>query len=502
MNGYIQGLAHDEYVSFYGIPFASPPVGPARWQPPIDPESWSPKVLDARYPNFGCPQNCELPPGCCPTNTSEDCLYLNVFTPLDAQPGDVRPVMAFLPGGRFEQGAANSVLYNAHTMVNSSGAIVVTINYRLGVLGFLVTDDFPGNFGFQDQRMALMWIQNNIASFGGDPNQVTLVGQSAGATSIAAHLTSPLSYGLFHRAISESNPFTLGLKSKFIAQQFSQSFADAVNCSISDPTCLLSLNPDQVIQGQIKAQAKIDPVIPLESFLPWTPTVDGADIIDQPLTLFSKGLFYDIPLMIGTVSEEALLFIYQAATKNVSELDYEVVLDLVFLKNAGQVNQKYPPNGPVDNRPILSTLGTDYIFVCPTRLITDYIFKYNVKQSPIYHYQFSHVLSFDAWGPLYPNCVGHVCHGSELVFIFNSATYGGYNFTSDEQQLAYSMNNYWMNFVVSGNPNQGLPVPVQWPTYNTASNQSLIFQAPTPYVTTNLLSSQCNFFDKVGYDGR
>jgi len=500
-NGYVKGNLNEKYMSFYGIPFAQPPVNNLRWQSPADTVDWAPKVLDARYPQFGCPQICELPPGTCPTNTSEDCLYLNVFTPIqqDTPTQSLRPVMAFLPGGRFEQGAASSPLYNAETMVNSSNAIVVTINYRLGVLGFLLTDDFQGNYGFQDQRQALIWIQNNIKYFGGDPNQVTLVGQSAGATSIAAHLTSQLSWNLFHKAVIQSDPFTLGLKTKEIAQMYSIQFTQAVQCSFDDVKCLLALDVNTILDGQVKAQQGINPLLPLASFLPWTPTVGGSDILDQPYSLIQKNQFYDVPLIVGTVSEEALLFIYQAATKNVTGFEYEVVLDLIFTKNAEKVNQWYPANMTSDNRPNLSVLGTDYIFVCSTRSVVNYLSQF--KSTPTYYYQFSHVISVDVWGPNYPNCVGHCCHGSELPFVFNTATSTGYIITPQEQELSYNMNNYWMNFVVNSNPNIGLSIPVEWPTYNTTDKMNINFQTP-PFVESNLLNSNCNFFDSIGYNSK
>eukprot|EP01133_Synstelium_polycarpum_P008932 gene8932-10471_t len=494
--GLIQGLQFSDYTVFYGIPFAAPPVGPARWQPPMDPASWAPKILDTTTPGIGCPQRCELPPGTCPTNTSEDCLYLNVFIPSGPIPtNNTRSVLAFLPGGRFEQGAASSVLYNAETMVSSADVIVVTINYRLGALGFLVTPDFPGNFGFQDQRQALTWIRDNIHNFGGNNQRVTLSGQSAGATSIAAHITSPLSFGLFQQAISESNPFTLGLKTKTIAEQFSSTFATAAKCDYSDANCLLALTPDEVIDAQIKAQQSVNLVVPLASFLPWTPTIDGADILGQPLELIEQGKFLDIPMIIGGVKEEAVLFIYQAATFNVSVPEYEVVLSWLFVDDAIKANEQYPPNSAIDNRPQVSVLGTNFIFVCPNRNVTRYL----SRAEKVFSYQFQHVLSFDAWGPLYPNCVGHVCHGSELPFVFDSASKGGYTFTPEEQDLAINMNNYWMNFVVNGDPNVGLSVPVEWPVYNETSEASILFNTP-PTITYNLLQEQCDFLDNsIGY---
>ena len=172
----------------------------------------NPKVTQAFSP--GCPQNCELPPKTCPDTVSEDCLYLNVFTPREdyLQSNGPQPVMVWFHGGRYEQGSASDILYDGSFMANASGVIIVTANYRIGVLGFLVTGSLQGNYGWQDQRSVLLWVQNNIANFGGDPNSVTVFGQSVGGISTALHLTSPSSVGLLHKAIIQSDPFTLPVK--------------------------------------------------------------------------------------------------------------------------------------------------------------------------------------------------------------------------------------------------------------------------------------------------
>ncbi|EAL65873.1 hypothetical protein DDB_G0283087 [Dictyostelium discoideum AX4] len=502
-NGYVQGLINEQYKSFFGIPFAKPPTveNGLRWKSPMVAESWSPKILNASFNQMvGCIQKCELPPMNCPNIISEDCLYLNVYTPLQVSQTQLKPVMAYIPGGRFEQGTASSILYTPELMINSSDIVVVTLNYRLGVSGFLVGDEITGNFGFQDQRLALTWIQENIKFFGGDPNKVTLCGQSAGASSIATHMTAKNSYSLFQGAIIQSNPFTLGLKTLETAKKYSDNFAKAVNCSLKDEDCLNALTIDQIVQGQIKSQAKLDVFEPLQSFLPWTPTIGIDDITDQPLNLILKGDFYDVPTIVGTVSEEALLFIYQASPKNVSETDYKLAIDLIFLDKENVIEINYPPftNGS-DNRPVLSTLGTNFIFACSTRLAIESMLKF--KQSPIYLYQFSHVMSFNPWGPNYPYCNHHCCHGSELVFEFDAARYGGYNFTQDEQQLSYEMNNYWTNFINNADPNQGLSVPIEWPKYDITNLESLQLDIPVS-ITTDLLGSQCNILDNVGYSPR
>jgi len=211
--GAVQGFVGEQYRSFAGIPFVAPPVNELRWTFPLPPPApWSPNTLQAINWRAGCPQKCLLPPHTCPDTMSEDCLYLNIFTPRLANLTQPQPVMVFLPGGHFEQGTAGCTLYNASSMAAASNLVIVTVNYRLGFLGWLTTEDLIGNFGFSDQIQALQWIKDNIAPFGGDPTQVTLFGQSAGATSLRAHLTSPSSKGLFHKVISQSDPFTLPMR--------------------------------------------------------------------------------------------------------------------------------------------------------------------------------------------------------------------------------------------------------------------------------------------------
>ena len=167
------------------IPFAAAPVGDRRWKSPVEPESWT-GDLDASQFGPQCPQSCGLPVGLCAEQTSEDCLSLNVYRPVWNETLPPLPVMVFLPGGRFEQGTANCKVYEGDYFVRRGKVILVTVNYRLGLLSFMVDTKrgINGNFGIQDQRMALQWVQKNIAQFGGDPNSVTLFGESAGAASV------------------------------------------------------------------------------------------------------------------------------------------------------------------------------------------------------------------------------------------------------------------------------------------------------------------------------
>ena len=207
--GLISGFQQDNLRVFLGIPFAAPPVGDLRWRPPVPVKPWE-GVKETKKYSPACPQPSVIDPN---LSMSEDCLYLNVWTPA-ADETEKLPVMVFLYGGAFGKIAGSISMYNG-TALAKKGVIVVTPNYRVGALGFLAhpqldnesQNNSSGNYGILDQIAALEWVQNNIEAFGGDPSKVTIFGQSAGGESILIHLTSPLSKGLFKQAIVESGTF-------------------------------------------------------------------------------------------------------------------------------------------------------------------------------------------------------------------------------------------------------------------------------------------------------
>ncbi|CAF5199309.1 unnamed protein product, partial [Rotaria magnacalcarata] len=201
---------------FYGIPFAQPPVGPLRWNRPVAISRWAPKVINATKPPPACPQrSCDIHSLLCPTNISEDCLYLNIFTPLlnISSRSSLLPVMIFITGGTFQFLGASLPIYEAERFVNTTNVICVFIQYRLGALGFLATgtgpNDLHGNYGILDQRVSIAWVNENIDIFGGDPNQITLFGQSAGAQSTALHYVTSEMQSFFQAAIIQSSPMLL-----------------------------------------------------------------------------------------------------------------------------------------------------------------------------------------------------------------------------------------------------------------------------------------------------
>jgi carboxylesterase type B len=359
-SGKLRGLQFEDYSVFLGVPYAEAPVGKLRWAPTVPIAPWN-GIRNATVGSAGCPQDCILPPHTCPASTSEDCLYINIWVPASARATSVGvPVLFFIPGGRFEQGAGDSLLYSG-TKIVQSGIILVTINYRLGALGYLVYDEILGNFGIQDQRAALQWINDNIAAFGGNPSQITIAGQSAGGASTVAHLVSPLSYGLYSRAIVQSDPLALPMIEQSIAREIGARFVSDLGCGTIGLPCLMNANVSDILAAQKEAGSHIDfPSDILDIFMPWTPNVNGDDFPTAPLVAFTSGNFNKVPLMIGTVLNEAYLFVFQADTTHpIDDIEYDAILGAIFDVDALDVYDMYPPTSSTDNRPSLAQIGTE-----------------------------------------------------------------------------------------------------------------------------------------------
>lgn len=497
-NGQIQGSITQYGRAFLGIPYAAPPVGQNRWNNPQPVTSWS-GIRNTTEWSAGCPQNCVLPPNSCPPVQSEDCLYLNVYTPNVDSLNTPQPVMFYLHGGRYEQGAAGSILYDGGFMANRSGVVIVTANYRLGALGWLtLQSEITGNYAIQDQRQAMLWVQNNIKYFGGNPNQITIFGQSAGSSSIMAHIISPKSKGLnlFQQAIVESVPSTLPNRPMEDAIAIGQLFSQDAGCPNYDATCLRNLDVSAVIQAQDISQKHLNILKPIEEFYPWTPTVDGIEITGQLLDVLSSGPsnYMNVPLILGTVSEEVYMFIFLADKSPMSDADYLAAMAAVFLTASPEVVAMYPPTPLIgDKRPALGVAGSDYVFYGSNRAALVQLLQTNL---PIYNYQFSHAMSDDIWGPNYTFCVGHVCHGSEIPFVWHIDRF---NFTAEEEVLSLSMIDYWTNFARSGNPNSPAPVDVNWPLWDNTTLLALNFTVPENFVASDVRGEYLNFWDKLGY---
>nr|CAG4717532.1 unnamed protein product [Naegleria fowleri] len=498
------------FRSFKNIPYAQSPVGSRRWNDPVPISTPLQGVLDATQFGPQCPQNCLLPKGLCAETMSEDCLTLNVYTPDQLGNGSL-PVMVFIPGGHFDMGTANCALYDGGYFVGKTNVILVTINYRLGALGYLVNskNGLRGNFALKDQRLALKWVQRFIDRFGGNPNSVTIFGESAGAGSVTALLMNKESWPLFHKAILQSNPLALPFRDISSSDQLGDRFIRESGCQKSENTlqCIQNLKWQDVVEIGDSASNHLNIWHPIISFMPWTPCLDGKELFEQPLDAFKNGNYAKVPMIMGTLSEEAIMFVYLALSNPLPFYEYDGALIALFgLFDYSKVHSLYPPTSGSDQRVEFSILGTDYIFTAPTRNALMNIHNHQ-PNIPVYLFEFNHTLSFssEAWMPRYPFCVGHVCHGSELPILFHSSELLNLPLMPQEEELSAAMMNYWTNFAKTSNPNLSSStystqnVPTYWEQFTPSNLLNMELQTPKVFMNYGLRKQKLDMFDSIGY---
>ncbi|XP_066275221.1 crystal protein-like [Branchiostoma lanceolatum] len=520
--GDVRGMYVEEGVIFLGLPFGVPPVGELRWKPARTYNmSWAPEVRDGTVPGPACRQG-----GCGPNQTdyqhscnrdkartqSEDCLYLNVFVPRSVLNSTARlPVMCWFHGGQYVTGTGAALVYDGRILANKTDTVVVTTNYRLGAFGYLVTgereDDARGNYGTLDQIEALKWIQQNIADFGGDKDKVTIFGQSAGSDSVAVLLTSDRAADLFHQAIMLSVPFSINHKTQFEAIRLGNEVTKLANCSVGDMKCLRSKPADIILHASDHVGKYIsNPFRLIEIFLQWGPTVDGNVLPRQTVSSFAKGQFQRKPFIIGTVREEAVLYVYDAFGKPVSKLELDAaVLAFLHEKGPAALREYNPPQTSSDYRPFLSPFVTDWVFECPTRnVIRNAVTS---GQNDVWLYVFDRVFSFKTFWNRYSYCNGHVCHGEDLPFVFQTPLLINLTFTPDEQVLADAMAYHYGNFAHTGDPNKPSPhfyttgsvlkSHLNWPKYNEENQfPNMNFTTPESVIVHDYNKEKCDFWDK------
>lgn len=465
-SGPINGTLDDGIWTYKGVPYAAPPVGDLRWQEPQPVKPWK-DVRQCTDYGPSCPQ----PPSDfgglnVVEATSEDCLYLNVWTPADS-PGDHLPVMVWIHGGAFSTGSGSFPLYDGHNLAQK-GVVVVTINYRLGPLGFLahpaLSGESPhgvsGNYGLLDQVAALEWVRENIAAFGGDPKTVTVFGESAGGMSICDLMVSPLADGLFSRAIIESGPFMdmalrLGTGDTLAeAETSGQDIANRLGCSQASDVlaCLRSKTPDELIQAGTPINRILNPIA-------LGPNIDGYVLPDQPSALFAAGKQKAVPLINGTNASEGSIF-----APDIGPEMYRMALNLVFGSYADQVFALYPATTPAEVKPALTRLITEMAFAASSRFACTEMAKVD---APAYMYEFTRV-------PNDPRVQGlGAFHGIEIVYAFGNFDEIQQLASPEPQDLSLSedMMNYWVGFAKTGDPNgQGRPA---WPTFDDSSHMYL-----------------------------
>src|SRR5690348_14819692 len=383
-DGAVRGAAAGTVNEFLGLPYAAPPTGNLRWRAPQPTAAWT-GVRDATTFGPSCPQAPSpfAPPG----PFSEDCLYLNVYTPA-ARPGANRPVLVWIHGGGLVQDGARD--YDG-TKLAAAGAVVVTINYRLGALGFLAHPALAsrpggaaGNYGLMDQQAALRWVQRNIARFGGDPGNVTIAGESAGGLSVLAQMVSPGARGLFQRAIVQSGTFALNQQPLATAETAGETFATAVGCPDQSAACLRQVPVSDLV-------AKFGVEIP--------GIVDGS-VLTQPIgTALARGQFARVPVINGITHDEELLFVFGLGLTVSQGTNILLAGNPVNLANyqaniaqalgvtgarAAAIAAEYPPGAHPDVA--FSLLVSDASFACPALQVDHWTAARGV---PVYGYQFN-----------------------------------------------------------------------------------------------------------------
>eukprot|EP00008_Paramoeba_atlantica_P013234 CAMPEP_0201480094 /NCGR_PEP_ID=MMETSP0151_2-20130828/4659_1 /ASSEMBLY_ACC=CAM_ASM_000257 /TAXON_ID=200890 /ORGANISM="Paramoeba atlantica, Strain 621/1 / CCAP 1560/9" /LENGTH=536 /DNA_ID=CAMNT_0047861849 /DNA_START=76 /DNA_END=1686 /DNA_ORIENTATION=+ len=497
--GPVMGQEENGVSVFRGVPYATSP--PTRFKPPVPPKVWKPEIMDATQFKDICLQspNPSLNSTYRPTPSTEDCLYLNIWSP-NINSTAMLPVMVFIHGGGYYSGAGSDTLYDG-TEIAYSDAILVTFNYRLGVLGFLYDplSNIQGNMGILDQREALIWVRDNIVNFGGDPNRVTLFGQSAGGISVSIHLTTPLSFGLFSNVIVHSSPPVVGLQSTNGSAFFKNQFLRAAGCSDGDTACLMNLSQEQILAAQSKVAPNLTPPLVPQYLLPWMPVIDGNFIIGSPLDLILAGEFpKDVGVIWGSTPNETSGWIEEwKPWLPIVSFEYKEFLNAFFGNNSGAVYQEYPAPRPSEVRPQMAAVTTDWMFTCSVRsaarsfssqnaVISRYLFLHQPSSDPVYH---------DSVSPCAGDGLGDVCHGEELTSVFETANVSGASFTSEEMSLSKVMLQYWTDAAKNG-------VTDPWPIYESSDDLTIGFNVVSLAENVfNYNSEKCDFWDSLGvYD--
>ena len=469
--GRLAGFTQNGLNQFRGIRYASPPVGALRWVAPQPPQAWS-GVRDATQFGAACPQPQE--PFADTLLNSEDCLSLNIYAPA-APSVKPRPVIVWIPGGGAVLGSARQ--YDATYLAQTAQAVVVTLNYRLGALGYLWTSGMAGekkghNFSLQDQQAALRWVQRNIAAFNGDPKNVTLSGESVGSISVSLHLMSPAAEGLFQRVLMASGVVPPGIDTSVKAAVKGDGFAQALGClpGPEQMACLRAKPVDELLRAS-PGYADISRA----GDVYWKSFIDGEVVTGDLFAALSKGQFNRVPIMVGSTRDEGRGFTplgYDLDGTAMTDAEYVAAVKAFIgpLVQPVVTQWLYPSAGLGSPSLAFSQFLTDSGFACQANEVA----KRASSHVPVYTYEFA-----DRTAPEYvasPFMPSGAFHAADLLYWFQAPVGAAPMSLNDAQRrLSDQMIRYWKRFAQSGDPNAPAgSSDAAWPRYNRLS---------TPYLT-------------------
>ncbi|WP_431045545.1 carboxylesterase/lipase family protein [Streptomyces sp. P1-3] len=440
-NGWVRGEATAEGRQFLGVPYAQPPAGALRWSAPRPAADWR-GVKDAtQYGNY-CAQNTYWAPGYEKRHTAEDCLDVNVYTPPADRHRGKLPVMVWIHGGGNIGGAGRDIVPDA--FARRTGTVVVTVNYRLGALGFLTLPGATGNFALLDQQQALRWVQANIGRFGGDRTRVTLAGESAGGSAVCSQLASPGSRGLYRAAIIQSGAFAdcAGTPRKKAAAD-GLAFAAKLGCTEPGTAadCLRAKPAKEILDAQNGTGPDL-----------WRYTVGGRELPLQPADAFTSGRAARVPVMNGANSKEGLVFAYDSFDRWGTPLTahaYPKALTSAFGEEAGtRALERYPLSAYDRPGYAYAAAFGDHLFACPALRINPRL----AERGRVYAYEFA-----DRTSPLFASLPQHAdfdfgaTHAAELNYLFKP--YGrSAELNAEQRALAAQMTAYWGSFIHGSPP--------------------------------------------------
>ncbi|XP_018319548.1 acetylcholinesterase-like isoform X2 [Agrilus planipennis] len=500
--------------AWLGVPYAQKPTGNLRFRHPRPIEKWDHVLNATKQPN-SCVQIIDTVFGDFPgatmwnpnTPLNEDCLYLNIVVP-KPRPTNAA-VMLWIFGGGFYSGTSTLEVYDHNIIVSEENIILVSMQYRVASLGFLYfgTSDVPGNAGLFDQMMAIQWVHDNIGAFGGNPNNITLFGESAGAVSVSFHLLSPLSRNLFSQAIMQSGsaiaPWSVISREESILRGLR--LAEAVNCphdrsnlqAVTD--CLKKTDPQTLVDNEWGTLGICE--------FPFVPVIDGAFLDEHPVRALQNKNFKKTNLLMGSNTEEGFYFIIYYLTELFPKEENVYVNRQEFMRAVTELNPyvngiarqaivfEYTdwlnPDDAVSNRDALDKMVGDYQFTCP---VNEFAHRYSETGNNVYMYQFRHRTVANPW----PSWTG-VMHADEIAYVFGEPLNPTKQYTPQEVDLSKRIMKYWTNFAKTGNPSlspSGAWTPTFWPVHTAYGREYLTLDINSTATGRGPRLKQCAFWMK------